>query len=358
MSRRHVAIARAGLAVGLLAGLLAGCAPGRRRWQPRDPVGDEPVTYAIVAASEPIYTAPSPRAPSLALAPPSRAAFTSARLAALRLLRTRGGWAELESPGVAPDDACVAPLGALEGLRLRLFVPEGRLMPVTAREVRQTFADDTSVTLRRGVPLEPLAGTPLYRARLGGVSTVVRLGPTEVGSRYLPIGAPPPAPTPASTGWLGPRTRSIVVGQTGRLEREDPQLALPVYSLRPHGPSESLVELRPRCAVIEARVPNAEAGPTDLVLGALVADGEGGSRPTVEPGAEVYWGDGRPAGQVVTALRLAGDELPARDGRRCFAHPLWGAFAASAEASRVELCFDRAAVLDPGAGLGARLAPP
>lgn len=340
----------------LLVMALASCGPSRRRWQPVEGTHEGPATFVVLPYTTPLHTAPSERAPTVRLVANGRATpFLGRRLAVLRILRERGGWAELETPGPLDDGHCAGELGPLRALRLRVFAPASALVPVTTRAVSQTFADDTAITLERGVPVEPLPGTSLYRARLGALDAVVRLGVADSGTRYLtpprhgPDGRPPPV------GHLSPRAFAVggpILGQTGRVSMEDAQIAVPYYVARDRGPTESLVELRPRCAVLTVRVAreHLEGGALADLIGMSLPD----SIALVGPGETVYWSDGREAG--VTALELPlTDERAERDGHRCFAHRLR---ADDADDAAVELCFDASAVRAAGGGLGRQLSRP
>lgn len=337
------------LALGLIA-----CAPSRRRWQPRDTPADGSTAFAVVALSTPLHTAPSRRAPALRLSDAAPRPWAPDRLAVFRLQRERGGWAELESPGPLDQTHCAGEARPLRPFALRLFAPASALVPVTSREVVQTFSDDTSIALARGVPVLPLPGTRLHRARLGSMSVVVRLGDADTNTRYLP--SLPREPDGPAIGYVRPDVVSsgaAILGQTGRLTASSPHLALPYYDVFARGPAERIVELWPRCAILRVRVPATALDQSLDLLGTL---GRREAEPVavVEPGAPVYWGDGREAGTTVERASLEREVDPRHD-RRCFA---LGPRPADGEEAAVTLCFDPEDLRSPGAGLGHRLASP
>lgn len=325
-----------------LAILCAGCAPSRRAWRPEEaPAGVSiPAAYAVVSSATPLSIAPRRGAPAISraiardayglpLGPPG---FT-----ALRILGEDDGWARLETLGEPAGVHCADGIEGLEAFRLRVYAPVEALMLVTQREVAQSFSDGTRAELARGVPLEPLPSPEWYRVHAGEVTTVLRIGRPDVGTRYLPSAERPAAPpvnvVPASAG--------AILGQTGRVESTRD---LPVYGAEPRG-AESLVELRPRCARLVVRVPTHALG---TAAGAIpeAPGGPPGDGVLVRAGTAVRWRDGSEAGVVTRDVRLS--EVEGTGALRCFV-PCEGC---------VEVCFDRRALREPGAGPSAILDAP
>lgn len=379
--------------------ILGGCAPRRRAWHPTvDPHAYAASAlaasaYAVVWRGAPLHVAPDRSAPAISLLGPdlSREPWAHAAFTPFRLISEQAGWVELETLGAPATEHCAPGIERLEPFRLRFFVPREALMTVTTREASQRFADGTSITLSRGVPLERVGGE-MWRARMGSVSAAVRLGGADIGTRYLPSAPIDRSPRALTLSADAVAAGVPILGQTGRLEGERGE-PLPVYATHGRGASELLVELRPSCARIEVRVPAhvvVETGTGPLVeRRALDSDGAvpeppgsyGGTpesipentpestpentpesnlenTPVVEPGAPVFLRDGRRAGVVAHRTGLA-EELAARAERRCFRVALREVPEGTEdEAAWLELCFDRRDVVDPGAGIGTRLDAP
>jgi hypothetical protein len=333
--------------------LLASCAPRRVQWQPSQPMaGEMPTAFAVVWAGAPFHVAPDPSSPTVPLMPAANAREPWAHdtFIAVRVIGESNGWATIETLGGRDEEHCTDARPALDSFRLRLHVPTRSLVSVTTREVTQSFDDDTSVRIGRGVPIESLGRGDLYRVRLSELSTVVRLAVRDVGTRYLPNPAPESA-TP--TGLLAIdalRAGVPIVGTTGRVHSSTGQGDVAVYAREAHG-SELLVELRPRCASLRVRVP---AHVVSDVLGTRVASEPvaDGAPPFLEPGARIFWPDGTDAGSITRRVG-AGDEVEARGELRCFARALQ----AGAEANIV-LCFRGADVVTPGQGVANNLTAP
>ncbi|MGE3636717.1 MAG: hypothetical protein AB7P00_42840, partial [Sandaracinaceae bacterium] len=307
---------------------------------------------AVVSMDTPLYAAPSRGATQVHLLP----AFLrgreprSYRMTALRVLGEVDGWVELETPGELERAPCVSSIERLRPFRIRLFARADALLPVTAREVTQTFADDTAITLDRGVPLEPLPGTPLYRALLGNLSAVIRLAGPEVSTRYFPSEPRAEVPTPNEGVPTDVLARgALILGETGRVEVNEPDLFVPVYGARERGTGERILELRTACAVVFARAPS--DAPASGLLGVL------SSTPDSEPpqivlraGASLSWPDGSPAGEMLERVELA-RRLASRGDRRCFAVPVRDhVLTDDDDDATIELCTDAAHALDPTRG--------
>jgi len=333
--------------------LLTSCAPQRVQWRPSGTVaGDMPTAFAVVWAGAPFHVAPDPSSPTVPLMPTASAREPWARdtFVALRIVGESGGWATVETLGGDDDAHCPDPRLALDAFRLRLHVPVRSLVPVTAREVTQSFDDGTSVRIARGVPLENLGRGDLHRARLGELSTVVRLAARDVGTRYLPSAAPEAA-TP--TGLLAIdalRAGVPILGSTGHVQSSEGRGDVAVFAREAHG-SELLVELRPRCAALRVRVPPHVVSDS-IGSAAATALAPSAAPPFVEPGAHIFWPDGRDAG-TITRRVSAGEEVEAEGELRCFARALH-----PSEPTDIVLCFRRTDVFTPGEGIANNLAAP
>jgi hypothetical protein len=325
----------------LLAILLCACAPSRRAWQPREPIGEsEYSAYAVVLASTPLSIAPSSSAPqTFALArerifnPVLGPAFV-----AFRMVRTENGWAELETLG-ARGPHCAESFEALDALRVRFFVPARALVPITTREIEQSFPDGSEIELSRGVPVEPLPGTPLVRVFLGSTRTVLRVSPADYGTRYLPSEGAAYGPSAVVIAREALAAAVPILGQTGRVEGSE---ALAVYD-QENARSEVLAEIRPRCARLVVRVPAqtliAAPGPNEAPAPERPA-------PAIRAGAHLSWRDGTDAGRAAREARFDRESEPAGD-RRCFVRSIEDATVDGA--AFIELCVARADVIDPNA---------
>jgi hypothetical protein len=348
--------------------MLEACAPARRTWQPTVTPGALTASaYVVVWRGAPLHVAPDRTAPAISLLgpTPSGEPWAHAAFTPFRLVREERGWVELETLGEPASTHCAPAIAPLESFRLRFFVPREALMTVTARESSQRFSDGTSISLSRGVPLERVGGE-MWRARMGTVSAVVRLASADLGTRYLPS-APVDRSTRAVTLSADAVAAGVpILGQTGRLEGERGE-PLPVYATHGRGASELLVELRPPCARVEVRVPAhvvmddeaAREADVSSAAEAEVPEAPGhASGPSVEPGAAITFRDGRAAGVVARRTNLL-SELAPREARRCFRVELRDIPEGTEdEAAWLELCFDRRVVMDPGAGVAARLDAP
>ncbi|MCB9594184.1 MAG: hypothetical protein H6719_15740 [Sandaracinaceae bacterium] len=339
------------LALASLALSLAACGPQRLQWQPRE-TAPEASSFAVVWAGASFHVAPDPRAPTISLAPPgaARAPWLGDTFVAVHVVRERDGWATVETLGRPGADHCVPDLPGLLPFRLRLHVSSRALTSVTVREVAQRFDDGTSIRLGRGVPLERLTQPHFYRARLGDLSTVVRLDPSEVGLRYLPSESlAQPGPMNGRLSIEALRAGVPILGQTGRVHSADATEDAPVAIVDMRG-SEALVELSSVCGALRVRVPShviAEA-PEASVDATAPAEP---APPLVEPGVPVFWPGGREAG-VVSARVGLGHEVEAEGEQRCFG---W-AFHGGDEPTAV-LCFRASDVTDPGAAAHGLAAP-
>lgn len=343
--------------------LLSSCAPQRVQWQPlAAPLGQSATAYGVVWATASFHTAPRADAPVVALWPPAdpREPWAQDAFIAVRIVSESDGWASVETLGEAPAQHCAEASPALRALRLRLHVRADALGTVTAREITQSFADGTSITLARGVPLQPVlpggrqgrGRQRLFRARLGRMSAVVSLSHSDVGTRYLP--SEPPTDAIAPDGALAIETLRMglpILGRTSQVHSADRGAApVSIYATRAGGPMETTVELRPPCARLRVRIPSsallASSAPAEIE-----PPSEATSPPLVTEGVPIYWVDESPAGAVVAAIELR-DELPRAGDRRCFEHRF------DPSAPPATLCFDPRDVRDRPLGLGAGLADP
>ncbi|MEZ4336131.1 MAG: hypothetical protein R3B82_05840 [Sandaracinaceae bacterium] len=331
-------------ALGLALGLLAlGCGPQRVRWEPQ-PTTPDASSFGLVWVGTPFHLAPDPRAPTVSLAPPGAALapWLGDTFVPVRVLAERRGWARVETLG--PDAAahCVPEAPGIRPFRLRLYIESRALSQLTVREVGQRFDDGTSAWIARGVPLERLPQPGFFRIRLGEMSTVLRLEPSAVGTRYLPSEPRPEAGPPAGRlSYDALRAGVPVLGQTGRVHSSVAADDVLLTSVEPLG-AEALVTMTPRCAELRVRVPiHLVGGPADLLSG--TATPEAPTAPFVEPGTPIFWPGGREAGTVVERIGLD-HEVEGDAERRCFGRALHGG-----ESPNAVLCFRRADLGERGA---------
>ena len=351
------------LAIGALA-----CGAPRRAWRAASaPRPSSPAAYAVVNIDRPVFLAPDRRAPTVSLRSAAgesrRVPWASPSLLSVRALRQRGEWVEIETLGESDARHCANLHPVLEGLRLRYYVPSDRIATIVSREVRQSFDDETSIVLRRGVPVFALesrrrpeprrsrrrAGR-LFRVHLGAVSIVLRLGDDEVGTRYLPSEA---ASADVASGYVisgsalgGGR---VLVGQTGRLE-SDRSAGLAVRPVGEPRDGRRIVSASSPCGTIRA-----SASESDLVSGAAHVErgvSPGAARALVPPGTEVTYRGGQLAGVTTAAVEVRAER--GRDGpRRCFSVPI-----DVRRSNHLELCFGENALREPIAGVARALGDP
>lgn len=342
----------------LLLAATTSCAPPRRSWQPVR--STETSSYAVIWQGAPMHVAPDRSAPSLTLlsARAAREPWGRTALAPFRVLWERDGWVALETLGAPSDPHCATSPPALASMRLKLFVPSAALVPVTTREVDQSFQDGTSIHLGRGVPLEPLGNQNLFRARFGSLTTVVRLAPGEVGTRYLPSTPAPPLGRAMMLSGEALEAGVPTIAESGRVH-SDHANAMPAEVIDMQGGSESRVEIRPRCGRLVVRVPfHAVGPPAGLLFGALGRDTTGDT--FLEAGTPLFWGDGREAGRTSERLFLR-REIAGAEGRRCFTHALRFVppeAAAPDPSAFITLCVAARDVIDPSVPLARRLDDP
>lgn len=299
--------------------LLLSCAPARRSWQPVQT--PQAVSYAVIWQGAPLHVAPSPSAPAVRLMSDraSQQPWGRTALSPFRVLWERDGWIALETLGEPDASHCAPAPPALRPMRLKLFVPTAALVPVTTREIHQEFPDGTELHLARGVPLEPLGSRDLYRARMGELTTVVRLSPGEVGTRYQPSEPLAPLPIELMLGGDALAAGVPTLAGSGRVHA-DHAVALPAAMVDMQGGSESRVEIRPRCGRLVVRVPFQAVGPpSGLVLGSFRGGASGDT--WIEAGAPITWGSGDEAG-VASERVFVTREVEGGAGTRCFAHAL------------------------------------
>ncbi|MFK7986035.1 MAG: hypothetical protein AB8I08_08385 [Sandaracinaceae bacterium] len=316
--------------------LLSACGPGRVAWQPRTVSGEG--ALVVLGTTAPIRTRPDVRAPLVPLSAASPLTRFGEALHSFRLLRSRGGWAELETLG--PDaGTCAAPPSMLTPFRLLIYVREESLRPVTRMEVERRFPDGTSAFLARGVPVERVRGQT-HRVHFGRLAFPLTLRPENIGTRYLPSHFVPREPM----GQLDPETLAAsAVGLGGQRVEAPPETLLPVHGVEPAGLREN-VTVHSSCGTLTLQAPEGRVEERSLLLG--VASEEPVA--WVRAGADARWPDGRAAGDVREDTGLGA----ARDEAGCFGLLGW---------DDVTLCFDPSDISDappPERGLAGALSTP
>ena len=334
--------------LSLALGLTSACGPRRARWRPTPtPVGPTggslhgpagQLTEAVVWSGARFLVSPREGATAISLAPAASALEPWLRdtFLSVRVVEQRGDFITIETAGDPARCSARRQAAAPGALQLRLHVPAGALAQVTTREITQRFEDGTELTLRRGVPVEQLGRDLLYRVQPGSVSFVVRLNPSDVGTRFLP--SEEPEPIGLSRGSLSAehlRAGTPSLGGTGAVH-STAGTAIAVWAAEPRAAS-SLVQLRPACAELTVLVPQDAVGPP------IEMSPPEPSPPPRAPYAladtTATWRGGAPAGVVVSPLNL-GEERAEDGGARCFLHRL------SESATPLELCFPRARIVD------------
>lgn len=341
--------------------LVPGCRPQRRQWEvPASTLTAQSPIFALVPRTAPLHVAPDPSAPAIVIAPVEEGALAGAReLAAFRVRGERQGWVELETLGEPAVAHCAPDVPSLYGLRLRLFTPSRALAPVTIRDVEQRFADGTSITLRRGTPLEPLPRAPmLFRAADEGLGVVLRLAAHDVGTRYLDSAAFETRPTTHTLPSEVIAAGVPIVSEGARLEASDPR-ARPVYRGRASPRGDLIAELHTRCMRLEVRVPMHVVQERAIEVATSESVAPVGP-PLVPSGTALLWPNGVEAGRTsapiaLGALASSGASQEPQGELRCFVRALREG---DDPTGRLELCVRRRDVIDPEAGAGGALDAP
>jgi hypothetical protein len=237
----------------------------------------------------------------------------------------------------------------LEQYRLRFWVAEGDLQPVTRREVQRREPDGSGLWLRRGLPLERVGdGGTHWRAKDGDLELEVSLAGDEVGLIY--------APQPFRSS----EERARRWDEAHRL-KDDHLLTASEGTIGDAGiarfpPGDSIdraqrvgggylvpVEGRRTCAEARVRVParalrklREGEGFSGSVEGGVIG-GVTSHRPILwdaVAGARVYWPDGSRAGSLLDDDQLINDPVRSASGHLCFQVRLEGT------ANALPLCFE------------------
>jgi len=296
----------------------------------------------------------------------------------MRFVAENSGWVQVATlPVFRAAEHCYPTVSGLEGLDLRFYVRRADVAPVTARQVRQTFEDGTSLTIVAGVGVVA-RGRNHYDAMVRGATVRLDLGAADLAARYRPIGKIPVSRS--SNALLAPGAR-VDFGNGGRLTAEAGRRARGGGG--GHVVSFSVADTRrsggggddgpPRAPLAVEQPPTTQRGRSlafvrnsCLELNGFVnsrdltMDREG--RPAVDlgshhgtslnPGTMLYWPDGSRAGRVADNAAL--DGAPREQGPRvCFDHPLRGAGSTSPRSRTpaddvLTLCVDRDVVASRG----------
>lgn len=286
------------------------------------PQPEPPTGYALLPPGTELRRVPDAAAPPVAL-PKLEPVASSASLPpvprgwVVMVTGTDGDFLEIET--LRPPEGerhCEEALPALEGFRLRFYVPADAPARVTTRALRIDGAEGTELALPPGTPLRPRA-VGRFVAEGHGVRVEVALPDDAVGRLYEPEPSPPPRPAteqlPAGTGLTF--DGSPVPGA----ERLPGAPTVEVIDHR-RDADGVLARVRAGCLSLQVRS-SAEPLPLETVATAAPSPSGPGisSRTEYEPraGATVYWPDNRVAGQVTHEHRFI--EAPTETGsRRCF----------------------------------------
>lgn len=268
---------------------------------------------------------------------------------AMRLVGQQGEFALVETLAETGPHCHDGP-GELEGLRLRFFVRRTDLLPLTRKEVRLSFPDQTSVILAPGLALEPL-GTTWY-IHAGFFRLRVRVPEEAIGLSYA---APPRASETERLAQDHPRlldrffAHELVPWNAPVVLDAEPSVLVtghtPVFAEELLPAESVLVTLKSRCIELVA-IAHPLFQLTLFQAGRYGGSGawtfpEEGDRTVVTAGATIYWADGTVAGAVETPTSFHGIG-GVHGGRQCFvrllrqeeddANPL--------PEHRMTLCFD------------------
>lgn len=282
-----------------------------------------PSGYAILPPGTELRMLPDATAPSVAL--PELAPHASSaslppvpRGYLVMITGTDSDFLEVET--LRPPEGerhCEEPLPALEGFRLRFYVPADAPARVTTRALRIDGAEGTELALAPGTPLRPRA-TGRFVAEGNGVRVEVALPDDAVGRSYEPEASPTERP---ATEHLPAGARLTFDGSP--LQGAERLPGAPTVEVLDHRRDADgvLARVSAGCLSLQVRS-SAEPLPPEVVAAATPPSPSGpgiSSRTEYEPraGATVYWPDNRVAGQVAHEHRFT--EAPTEAGsRRCF----------------------------------------
>jgi hypothetical protein len=266
----------------------------------------------------------------------------------VRALGRSGEFIEIETLESHTSGSCRRAYVPILDARLRMWVHVDQLLPVVSRPLRLEFDDATAIAIDPGTPVElqdgvargvwvgdQLVRAPIPATAVGSIfepSATARSGSAQwmLPADIEPILNGRPLPTV-----IVERIQLGVIGKGGRERGPDasdivellkPQML--VYEWKPQR-DKAIVELRSRCAVIEARIAHSdEPSPVpqspaswntidDIDIWPVVEAGGERGRYRVRSDAAMYWSNGVAAG---TASEFASFPAPGRelDGRTCF----------------------------------------
>ena len=275
--------------------------------------------FVLVSADASLFPSQDTDVPAYHVSEPGTASGDS-RL--FRVIKDRGEWLDVETPGSPADAHCTGGIPSLEDAKIRFTVERKQLVPVTTRETTVRFEDGSSLRLPAGVALSDEGG----RYRVVGVprGPSFPLDAKVVGTAYAAPGRL--RGKQARDLYLQPAATISVDGTPLRPENlgfgpstvEDP---LALAAMRAVG-TRALVTLRRACFEVTAWASPDDVGPrTSPEMSGIY--GMLGGQPTfyARRGTRLFWRDGRPAGVATGDLELDA-EIPNDDARVCHEIPL------------------------------------
>lgn len=212
-------------------------------------------------------------------------------------------------------DHCYSYIPELEDYELTVTVARADLVPVTRREVVESFDDGTSITLRAGVALGPPA--PERAVAIGGLRFSMPIDDADAGWTYWPTPAYDWLPGSREDETEGFLDRAAVLRFGGNRRIEGPGGWRDVYG-RVDGPKGAQVTLPEQCGVYRVFVDPSHIGVRpDSDLASVTGPPRPRTGWVASAATTVTWPDGTVAGKVVSDTELFG-EPTIIDARTCY----------------------------------------
>ncbi|MBW2700083.1 MAG: TonB family protein [Deltaproteobacteria bacterium] len=256
-----------------------------------------PAEYVLVWKNACLHQGPdakSPRVRELAFSDKERPERLE-QVRVFRLVAWQGDWVQIETMQDSNYEHCMAPLYDLADYRLNLFVRKQDVVLVLREEVREQYADGTSLRLRPGLPLLFNQSDKRYRVAHAGLALAAKFSADKVAKSYRPAGR---LVFGCEHKWDASRSRlRFAKGRKVRLNSN--HAACVEVARREKG--SSLWRLRTACVDMQVKAdppPQVIEGPGRGALAGLFGAMNKGDWLKVGRGATVYWADGRQAGKA------------------------------------------------------------
>ncbi len=212
-----------------------------------------------------------------------------------QLVAWAGDWVQIETMPDSNYEHCMAPLYDLADYRLNLFVRKQDVVLVLREEVREQYADGTSLRLRPGLPLLFNQSDKRYRVAHAGLALAASFSADKVARSYRPTGR---LVLGCEHKWDASRSR-LRFAKGRKVQLAGKHAACVEDARREKG--SSLWRLRTACVDMQVKAdpaPQVIEGPGRGALANLFGAMSDGDWLKVGRGATIYWADGRQAGQA------------------------------------------------------------